>query len=376
MAQFSPYIAQLRGLDAANRKRALVMPKGLDFASNDYLGLSRSPVLAQFAQEALDQNIPLGSGGSRLLGGNHRAHQALEEYAAAHYGAQAALFFATGYAANMALFSTVPQTGDLVFYDALIHASTHDGMALGRAETQSFAHNDADALDAAITVRRKEGHTGQIWIAAESLYSMDGDFAPLTDLLTIANRHDAMLVVDEAHATGVFGPQGRGLSAQLHAPDNMLALHTCGKAMGLEGGLITMPAVLREFFINRARPFIFSTAPSPMTAYIVRRAIGHIAETPALIKKLHGHIALAHKLFDLPKRNKSQIIPIILGEDQLAVAAAQNLQKAGFDVRAIRPPTVPQGTARLRLSLTLNVTAQDIENLAKTIADVKGSMAA
>ena len=372
MDRFKPYRDQLAALEKAGRKRRLLMPAGKDFSSNDYLGLAHSPVLQAIAQRAIANGIAHGSGGSRLLGGNHPEHEALEDFAASHYGAEASLFFGSGFAANSALFATLPQTGDLLLYDAFIHASVHDGMKLGRARFQPFPHNDCNALEQAIRVWRASGGTGTVWIAVESLYSMDGDRAPLADLTRIADSHDAMLVIDEAHAVGVFGDRGAGLAAELGKRDNILILRTIGKALGGEGGLLTMPSVLRDFFINRARPFIFSTAPSPLTAHLAHQAIVHVAETPSLQTGLADHIALARSCFaglNLAEGQDSQIFPIIIGDDRVAETVATLLQGKGFDVRAIRPPTVPAGTARLRISLTLNVTADDIRSLAAALEE-------
>ncbi|PHR21747.1 MAG: 8-amino-7-oxononanoate synthase [Sphingopyxis sp.] len=372
MDRFKPYRDQLDALEKAGRKRRLLVPAGKDFSSNDYLGLAQSPFLKDAAQTAISNGIAHGSGGSRLLGGNHPEHEALEAFAADHFGAESSLFFGSGFAANTALFATLPQTGDLVLYDALIHASVHDGMKLGRAPFKTFQHNDCEDLEQEIRTWRASGGTGTIWIAVESLYSMDGDRAPLADLARLADQHDAMLVIDEAHAVGVFGERGTGLAGALGQQENILILRTCGKALGGEGGLITMPAVLRDFFINRARPFIFSTAPSPLTAYLAHQAIIHVAENSSLQTDLADHIALAESCFSglsISEGQDSQIFPIILGEDQLAVTIATELQAQGFDVRAIRPPTVPAGSARLRISLTLNVTREDILALSSALRE-------
>ncbi|ASK89011.1 8-amino-7-oxononanoate synthase [Sphingorhabdus sp. SMR4y] len=370
MDRFKPYRDQLDALDQAGRKRRLLIPAGKDFSSNDYLGLSRSPYLKEVAQTAIANGMAHGSGGSRLLGGNHPEHEALEQFAASHYGAEASLFFGSGFAANSALFATLPQTGDLVLYDALVHASVHDGMKLGRAAFQPFAHGDCNAVEQAIRSWRQSGGMGTVWIAVESLYSMDGDRAPLADLARIADAHDAMLVIDEAHAVGVFGEGGSGLAGAIGRQENAILLRTCGKALGGEGGILTMPKILREFFINRARPFIFSTAPSPLTAHLAQQAIAHVANNPALQAGLADHIALARDCFEglsLGDHQDSQIFPVILGEDRVAVRVAAMLQQQGYDVRAIRPPTVPAGSARLRVSLTLNVTQEDIRNLAAAL---------
>ena len=374
MTRFEPFHQQLDALERAGRKRSLIIPPGKDFSSNDYLGLANSDFLRQAAHAALDSGIAHGSGGSRLLGGNHPEHEELEQFAATHYGAEAALFFSTGYAANLALFSTLPQKGDLVLFDELVHASCHDGMRLGRAETQGFRHNDLDDLTNRLKAYRSGGGTGMIWITAETLYSMDGDQAPLRELADIAGRHDAILILDEAHAVGVFGECGVGLSGALEQQDNLIVLRTCGKALGGEGGLVTLPQVLRDFFINRARAFIFSTAPSPLTAHLVQKAIEYVGQNPALQSRLHDHIRLAEsRLGPLcpASRSGSQIFPVIIGDDKAAMQMAVHIQQAGFDVRAIRPPTVPAGTARLRLSLTLNVTEDDIHALADILDEAR-----
>jgi len=379
MTQLGIFSDQLDRLDNLDRKRRLIIPRGRDFSSNDYLGLARSEFIRDAARDAIDAGITHGSGGSRLLGGNHREHEALEAFVAEFYGREASLFFSSGYAANMALFSTLPQRGDIILYDALIHASTHDGMRLSRADNKSFAHNDAGDLEHRIGQYRAKGGTGTIWIAVESLYSMDGDIAPLVRLHDIAFAHDAMLVIDEAHASGVFGEGGRGLSSAIQRSENILTLHTYGKAYGLDGAIITMPQILRDFMINRGRPFIFSTAPSPMTAHLVEQVIRHVANNPQIPAALHQLMAMAHEAFGSlcpPREQDSQICPIIIGDDRAAIQIAAQLQRSGFDVRGIRPPTVPEGTSRLRVSLTLNVGAQDIEALASHIRAAQQEVAA
>ncbi len=372
MDRLQTYADQLAGLAASDRKRQLVLPSGSDFSSNDYLGLSHSNFLRDAARAALDMGIPHGAGGSRLLGGNHGEHEELEAFAAGHYGSEAALFFGSGFAANNALFATLPQSGDLVLYDALIHASVHDGMKLGRASHRAFRHGDCTDLEQKIGDWRHAGGKGTPWIAVESLYSMDGDLAPLADLAAVADRHEAMLVIDEAHAVGVFGDQGKGLSGELGQRENVLTLRTCGKALGVEGGLVTMAGVLRDFFINRARAFIFSTAPSPLTAHLVRQSIGHVANNARLRESLTALVDETQSLLSglCPTRHDgTQIFPVIVGDDARALAIADRLQQQGFDVRAIRPPTVPEGTARLRISLTLNVGIDEIRALASAVKE-------
>ncbi|BBB12433.1 8-amino-7-oxononanoate synthase [Sphingopyxis sp. FD7] len=367
---FDTHRRDLAALSAQSRRRALAPRTGRDFASNDYLGLASSDALRAALAAGIERGLPVGSGGSRLLRGNHEEHEALEAHAARHYDSEAALFFATGFAANAALFATLPQRGDLVVHDELIHASAHDGMKLGRAGHVAAAHNDAQAFEDIIVRWRAGGGAGTPWIAVESLYSMDGDRAPLTDLATIADRHDAILIVDEAHATGVFGPAGAGLSHVLARRDNLITLHTCGKALGVEGALLCAPAIVRDFLLNRGRPFIFSTAPSPLTAWLVRQAIETVATEPERQARLHARVRhAAERLVPLGiPASGTQILPVILGDNDRTMRIADQLQRAGFDIRGIRPPTVAQGTARLRIAITLNVDEADIDDLADALA--------
>ncbi|MBZ6377249.1 8-amino-7-oxononanoate synthase [Pacificimonas flava] len=371
-----PYFAQqaadLEALSSRGRRRALAVRAGRDFSSNDYLALAEDPRLRAALGAAIDEGVPAGSGGSRLLRGNHSEHEALEADAARQFGCEAALFFGSGFAANMALLGTLPQRGDRIFHDDLVHASAHDGMRLSRAPAESFAHNDANALEQAISTWRAAGGTGRSWIVAETLYSMDGDRAPLEEFAAVADRHEAILLLDEAHATGVFGPGGRGLAAALAGRENAIFLHTCGKALGCEGALVSGPAVVTDFLVNRARPFIFSTAPSPLMARAVRESLRIVADEDEPRERLTDLCAEARRLL-VPLgavRTSSQIIPLLLGDDVRTMRAAGELQRRGFDVRGIRPPTVPAGTARLRISITLNSSADDIGELAEALADV------
>lgn len=369
----------LKALERRGRLRDLTPRSGLDFSSNDYLGLASSPELGEAVARALDRGVAVGAGGSRLLRGNDPEHEALEAEAAAFFGAESCLYFGGGFLANYALFSTLPQRGDLVVHDALIHASVHDGMRAGKATAASAAHNDAEAFDDAIRAWRAEGGTGRPWIAVESLYSMDGDKAPLEDLAAVAERHDAVLVIDEAHATGVLGPDGRGLGHALEGAPNVISLHTCGKALGTSGALLLAPQILRDFLVNRARPFIYATAPSPLMAAAVRATLNLIASEEGRLRRerLASLVAFAGR--EIEGRlgfapSGSHIQPIVLGADDRATKAARTLIGEGFDIRAVRPPTVPEGTARLRLSLTLNAgedaTNRLIDALVRTLGEV------
>ena len=367
------YGTLLNGLEANHQRRQLIARKGADFSSNDYLGLSQSPELRQIALAALERGVAIGSGGSRLLRGNDPEHEALESEAAAFFGAESAVYFPGGFTANAALFATLPQRGDLVVHDSLIHASAHDGMRSGRAKHVPFAHNNAQAASDAIQAWRKAGATGRVWIAVESLYSMDGDQAPLADLKQIADRHDAFLVIDEAHATGVLGPDGRGLASDLEGRDNVITLHTCGKALGAQGGLLCGPKALRDFIVNFSRAFIFATAPSPLMAAVVRGVLALVRDQPQRRRKLSELVTVAN--CELQARcgqppSHSHILPVILGSNERAMAVAAALQHRGFDIRGIRPPTVPEGTARLRIALTLHNDAAVVSAMLEALAEM------
>ena len=364
----------LESLAAKGRLRALTQTRGLDFTSNDYLALADSAALRDAVAEALARGVPVGAGGSRLLRGNHPEHEQLEADAALFFGVGAdtrALYFPTGFAANAAITATLPRPGDLIVYDALIHASFRAGLDPARHNAVAAPHNDVTAMDATITRWRQAGGRGQAWIAAETLYSMDGDRAPLADLVALAARHDAMLILDEAHATGVYGPQGRGFAAAHEGKANMICLHTCGKALGVMGALICMPRLMADFMINRGRSFIYSTAPSPLMAAATSAALKIVSgaeQERAQLAALVRHAgSLMKKRLGLAASG-SQIQPIIVGADDNAVRLADAMQARGYDIRAIRPPTVPEGTARLRIALTLHADAKILDRLFADLA--------
>ncbi|TIM22192.1 MAG: 8-amino-7-oxononanoate synthase, partial [Mesorhizobium sp.] len=322
---------------------------------------------------AIRRGTPVGATGSRLLRGNAPEHEQLEADAAAFFGADRALFFGSGYIANFALLTALPQKGDLLVLDELAHASMHEGAQAGRAEFKLAAHNDIGAIEDAITRWRAEGGMGRVWIAVESLYSMDGDRAPMESLVALADRHEAFIVVDEAHATGVWGRDGRGLAAAFEGRDNIIALHTCGKALGASGALVTGPGTLCDYLINRCRPFIYATAPSPLMAVAAREALTMLSDEPMRRVQLQECVAFAGR--QLAERcgvppSGSQIQPFVIGDNKRTMAVAAALQARGFDIRGIRPPTVPEGTSRLRISLTLNVDETDISAMVEALVEV------
>lgn len=366
-------------LKAEHRHRSLKTPSGIDFTSNDYLGLSRHPALAAAASQTLARDGFLGATASRLLRGHHMAHAELEAVAADFFGAEKALYFSTGFAANYALLTTLPDRRDAIVFDALVHASVRDGIRAADARAYKAAHNDVDAFrDALRRARDKGAH--DIWICVESVYSMDGDLAPLAELRALAIEFDAMLIVDEAHATGIFGASGRGLAEGFY-DDRLIVLHTGGKALGAAGGLVCAPAVVIDYLINAARPFIYSTAPPPLIAAAFQQALALVDAEPwrrTLLASLSDHAA---RVFErvLPGRALaagSQIIPVIIGDAARTLHVADLAQAAGFDVRAIRPPTVPPGTSRLRISLSVERTEREINRLANVLADGLQDLAA
>ncbi|HEX4376862.1 MAG TPA: 8-amino-7-oxononanoate synthase [Steroidobacteraceae bacterium] len=366
------YRLQLDELAAKGRLRALQGRSGRDFTSNDYLALSGSERLQAAVRAALDRGTGVGAGGSRLLRGNAPEHESLESLAATLFGSERALYFGSGYAANFAVLSTLPQAEDLLLLDTLAHASANEGARAGRARSLRVAHNDTAAFEHQLAAWRAQGATGRAWIAVESLYSMDGDFAPLQELMDLADRYEAILFIDEAHATGVYGTDGRGLAAAFEGRDNVLVLHTCSKALGGSGALVCGPRIFCDFLINRCRPFIYATAPSPLMAVAAQEALQILRDEPERRIELARRIDHAHRTADrlgIPTRGHSQIVPVIVGEDRAAVELAAELARQGFDVRAIRPPTVPEGTARLRIAITLHADLASIEHLFSMLHD-------
>lgn len=358
----------LESLKAQGRYRKLALPNGVDLTSNDYLGMAAHPALRAAAIEALEVGIDLGAAGSRLLRGHTQAHESLEAYAANYFGAERALYFSSGFQANLALFTSLADRHDAVIYDSLIHASVRDGLQVGRARAVKFAHNDLNDLEEKLKFVRDQAQS--VFIAVESVYSMDGDTAPLPEIMALARRYDAMVIVDEAHASGIYGARGRGLCweiIQAQGYENLITLHTCGKAIGIAGGLVCAQSEVIDYMINCARPFIYSTAPMPLQALLVQKSL-EILDTEdgqARRERLSGICGRAKALLG---GQGTQIVPVILGTDERAVAVARALQAEGFDVRAIRPPSVPEGTARLRVSLSSELAVSELERFAALLA--------
>ena len=371
-AILSRFEAELEGLRERNQYRTLDTIPGINFCSNDYLALSDEPRLRLAVQAALQSDkAALSSTGSRLLTGNTSGWEHLEARLAAFVGAQSAIYFSSGYLANIGLLSAVIASDATVFSDSANHASLIDGVRLTKAAKVVFPHSDLDFLESAL----QRSQRGERIIVVESIFSMDGDRAPLADLYRLAERYDASLIVDEAHATGVAGPQGRGLVAAEGRPDCVLAtVHTCGKALASAGGFVAGSGALRRYLINKSRPFIFTTALPPYVAAQTDTALTLVEaadDRRNRLQELSGELAAGlSQLGFAVDRSRSHIIPLVLGSNAAALRAAAHLQACGFGVKAIRPPTVPEGTARLRLSLTSRLSGDDLAGLVRALSDV------
>lgn len=344
------------------------LPKGIDFVCNDYLGLASHPRIAQAAVECYTKSGS-GSTGSRLLGGNAPEFGAFEKRFAEWKDCEAALIFNCGYAANVGVLSALCDDKSHLFLDRLDHASMVDGYRLSGANLHRFKHNDPDDLDAQLS---KTPRDALRMIAVESVYSMDGDLAPLAAYADIADRHGALLYVDEAHGEGVFGPEGKGLVHALGLGKRVdLTLATFGKAYGCTGACVTGSQVLIDTLINHARSFIYSTAQPPGAVAAMDAALSvSIAEDwrrPHVLALAAQFRARCARMGLSTLGSQSQIIPVLLGSNERALAASQALGALGFRVAAVRPPTVPKGTARLRINVTAAHSAEQVAALADAL---------
>lgn len=343
----------------------------LDFSSNDYLALAEHPALIAAAQQAL-RRFGAGSGASRLMSGDLVIHHELEDAVARLKGKEAALTFGSGYMANTGIIPALVSRHGLVFSDRLNHASIHDGCRLSGARLIRFHHNDLNHLEELL--KKKQGATTPL-IVVESIYSMDGDRCPLRELVELKERFGCLLMVDEAHATGVFGENGGGVSEEEGVSGAVdLAMGTFGKGLGSYGAYVAGNRELIDYLLNRARSFIFSTALPPSVAAASLAAVGLIRQEPNLRRKLHEKIGYFKTLLrtggytvDL---GPSQIIPILIGESKAALNKAHLLRQQGIFATAVRPPTVPNGTARLRFSITNHHSTADLAQAAKALLEI------
>lgn len=382
IAQLQDKLAALDGDHRRRRCPVLDSPQGphvsidgrdyLAFASNDYLGLANHPALVAAARDgALRWGV--GGGASHLVAGHSAAHAALEQALADWLRLPAALLFSSGYQANLAVITALVGRGDAVFADRLNHASLNDACLLSRAEFKRFAHHDLAQLErllAASTAPTK-------LIAVDAVYSMDGDCAPLAALLALAERFDAWLYVDDAHGFGVLG-EGRGsvVEAGLHS-ERLIQMVTLGKAAGVAGAAVAAHAVVIDWLVNSARPFIFTTSTSPLLAHTVQASLRLMADEPERRAALRARMAeLKHQLAGLPWTllpSDTPIQPLLIGGNAEALAVSAGLRARGIWVPAIRPPTVPPGSARLRIALSAAHQPQDIVRLADALRELAAS---
>lgn len=380
--RFDWLAAEIEQLEAEglrrDRRRIVPMPGGyceidgrrlLNFASNDYLGLARDPRLIAAAREALEMGV--GAGASALVTGRTPWHERLEQRLAAFEGEEAAILFPTGYAANLGVIAALAQAGDVVFCDRLNHASLVDACRLSGARLRVYRHEALGDLDRDLA---RHAGTNRRFIVTDGMFSMDGDAAPLVELADLADRHAALLVVDEAHGTGVFGRRGRGISEWFGVEDRVaLRIGTLSKAIGALGGFVAGPQRLIDWLWNTARTQIYSTALPPAICAAACAALDIIEAEPERRARL---LATAEQFrADLttagirtPAGCIGPIVPVLLDEPARATRAAAELERRGFLVAAIRPPTVPRGTSRLRITLTSAHSRENAAELAEAVA--------
>ena len=376
MTLFERWDALLAQLHTAGRRRRLLKPCGVDFSSNDYLGFGK-----EMSDALVADRFPRSGMASRLLRGHHAIWEELEADLAQWHGAETALLFTSGYVANEGLLSALLEPHDWVASDQLNHASIIDGIRLSRADRFVFRHNDLNYLESGLQIAAStRARDRQLFVVTESLFGMEGDRAPLASLVELAQRYQAHLIVDEAHATGCFGPKGSGLVDEAGLRRQVLAsVHTGGKALGLPGAYVCGPAMLREVMINRCRHFMFTTALPPAVGAWWLESLPRIQAADDRRHKLHQAAAQFRSELarhDLDAAGTDYIVPIVLGGEDHAVQAAAMLQRAGWDIRAIRPPTVPDGTSRLRLSLHADHEPDVLTAVAAAVADALGPVAA
>lgn len=351
----------------------------VDFCSNDYLSFARSPAIYQkllTSREGADYRT--GATGSRSISGNSRYAEDLEQKLAQFHGAEAALLFNSGYDANLGLFSSIARKEDTFICDELIHASIIDGCRLSYASRLRFAHNDVQDLEKKLAhvSRNHPSGNSQIFVAVESVYSMDGDMAPLPEIAALCAKYNANLIVDEAHSTGIFGHQGRGLVNDHGLEQQVFArVHTFGKAIGAHGAVIVGSQTLRNYLINFARSFIFTTALPLHSLIAIDCAYTHLQADTFSNDHLHQLIVHFKQNFNFHGEtmlinSESPIQSLIVPGNERARMLASELQRRGFDIRAILSPSVPAGKERLRISLHMHNTFQEIDSLKKALNEL------
>jgi 8-amino-7-oxononanoate synthase len=349
--------------------RVLQPPIGSDFSSNDYLNISTHPRIVGRLARAVERE-GCGSTGSRLLRGDRDVFTAIESRFAAFKGAERSLYFSSGYLANIGVMTTLTEAGDLVLSDERNHASLIDGMRLSAAARIVFPHNDVPSL---ATLLAETPTDGCRFVVVESLFSMDGDVAPLAEYASLCRSAGASLIVDEAHAVGIYGERGSGLvEAAGIENDVLISINTAGKALGVSGAFVAGPRWAIDYLVQRARTFVFSTAAPPALADAIDASLDVIRDEPERRRRLASrvrHIRSQLALAGVPvPADGSQIVPIAIGDNDRAVAVAEALRAEGFDVRAVRPPSVPPGSARLRVSVNAALSDETIDRFARSLA--------
>lgn len=342
----------------------------LSFASNDYLGLAADPRLVEAARSAADR-FGVGAGASHLLYGHSAAHEALEADLARFVGCPGALLFSTGYMANLGVVTALCGRDDEIFADRLNHASLNDAMVLSRARFRRYPHLDLAALERALRASKARRKL----VATDAVFSMDGDLAPVPALVDLCERHDAFLLLDDAHGFGVLGPHGEGVLAEFGVrSERVVYMGTLGKAAGGYGAFVAGPKTLIEYLVNRARTYIYTTATPPMIAAVLRASLDIVRNENWRRRRLGELVsAFRHALGPHSERllrSRTAIQPLLLGEADRAVTLSRALMSLGFIAPAVRPPTVPAGTARLRISLSAAHEVEDVCALASALREV------
>ncbi|MEW5892184.1 MAG: 8-amino-7-oxononanoate synthase [Pseudomonadota bacterium] len=360
-----------RTLETPSRAHMLVEGRPVvAFCNNDYLGLAGHPELINAARQAAVE-AGVGAGSAHLVAGHHRLHEQLERELADFVGLPDALLFSTGYMANLGAITALVGRGDAVFGDKLNHASLVDACLLSRAELTRYPHGDLDFLEAKLKASRAKNRL----VVTDAVFSMDGDVAPLPELLALCERHNAWLLVDDAHGFGVLGEQGRGSLNHFNLrSDRIVYMATLGKAAGVFGAFVAGHATLIEWLVNKARTYVYTTATPPLLAAAVSASLKVIAADGWRRERLRALVAqLKAGMADLPWRllpSDTPIQPLIVGDSAAALRLAEGLRARGLMTPAIRPPTVPAGTARLRLSLSASHEPADIERLLAALRDL------
>jgi 8-amino-7-oxononanoate synthase len=372
-------LRQLRRIDAVRGGRIWCDGKAYDnFGSNDYLGLAQDERLKEAVVEYLkDGGSCVGAGAARLMTGNSRVWEEAEERLARFKGCEAGLIFSSGYSMALGVIPTLVERGDFFVLDRNVHACLLDGARLSEGTVRVYPHNDMEALEALLMRIRERHPTVRIWVITESLFSMDGDWAPMRQIVELKNRYGAWLMVDEAHATGIYGEKRRGLlELQKVESEVEIQMGTLGKALGLSGGYVVGKRVLIEFLINRARSFIFTTAASPALGAALIRGLELVEddeEGNVLLEKLWRNVYHFKKRLygDNTMPPRAPIFPIMIGDEGRAVGVMEQMMKEGLWVPAIRYPTVAKGESRLRISITANHDFEAMDRLAFSLSQLE-----